>query len=373
MTEEKQNPDYSRSIAILLPNLRGGGAEHIQITLAHEFARAGHEVEFVLMQAGGELLEEARESFSVVDLNCPRARNLPRVLSRYLRQHRPDALLAAMWPLTVIAPISARLSGHRCKVLVSEHGILSAQYRDWGRAHRAALPSSMALGYRLAHSRVAVSAGVAADIAALSGLRRNAFDVIHNPVPPRPEPSKQAIRDVEALWSGSKGARIVTVGKMKAVKNHPLLLRAFARLDRSDARLMFVGGGPGRDALLSLACELGVAERVIFAGFHPDPTPFYQTADLFVLSSDYEGFGNVIVEALACGTPVVSTNCPSGPAEILENGKYGRLVPVRDAHALGDAMQQALAARHDPALLKQRASDFAPAIAAKRYLELLCP
>jgi glycosyltransferase involved in cell wall biosynthesis len=144
-------------------------------------------------------------------------------------------------------------------------------------------------------------------------------------------------------------------------------------MGRSDAKLMLVGTGAGEVDLRTLAGELGLASQVVFAGFHPDPTSFYQTADLFVLSSDYEGFGNVIVEALACGTSVVSTDCPSGPAEILENGRYGRLVPVRDAQALADAMQKALATPHDPALLKQRASDFAPAIATKRYLELLCP
>ena len=228
-----------------------------------------------------------------------------------------------------------------------------------------------ALGYRLAHSRVGVSAGVATDIAALSGLRRGAFDVIHNPVPPRPAPSAQAMERAEALWSGERGARIVTVGSMKAQKNHPLLLRAFARLDRPEARLMFVGDGAGRDALVSLAQELGVADRVILAGFHPDPTPFYHSADLFVLSSDYEGFGNVIVEALACGTPVVSTDCPSGPAEILENGRFGRLVPVGDVAALAQAIGAALDAPVDGDALKRRAADFAPQIAARQYLDLL--
>ena len=358
-------------ISILLPDLRGGGAERIRIVLAHEFARAGHEVEFVLMQARGELLEEARNSFSVVDLATPRARSLPFALARYLRQRRPDALLAAMWPLTVIAPLAQRLSGHRCEVIVSEHNTLSVQYRDWGQLHLTAMRASMAMGYRLANRRVGVSEGVVQDIAALSGLRPEAFSVIHNPAPPRPEPSPNAIRDAEAHWSSHKGARIVTVGSMKAQKNHPLLLRAFARLDRPDAQLMFVGNGKGREALLSLAQELGVTDRVIFAGFHPDPTPFYMTADLFVLSSNYEGFGNVIVEAMACGTPVVSTDCPSGPAEILENGKWGRLTPVGNADALAEAMHASLEDDHDVTALKRRTSDFSPEIAAHKYLKLL--
>ena len=126
-------------ISILLPNLSGGGAERVNIDLAYEITRSGHEVEFVLMQARGSWLDEARQSFSVVDLATPRARSLPRALVRYLRRGRPDALIAAMWPLTVIAPLAARLSGHRCKVLVSEHCVISAQYSDWGWSHRAAL------------------------------------------------------------------------------------------------------------------------------------------------------------------------------------------------------------------------------------------
>ena len=358
-------------ISILLPDLRGGGAERVNLDLAQEFARAGHEVEFVLMQARGELLEEAGASFSVVDLAIPRARHLPSALARYLRQRRPDALLAAMWPLTAIAPLAQRLSGHRCKVLVSEHGILSAQYRDWGRFHRLLLRLSTSVGYRSVDYRIGVSAGVAADMAALSGINKDAFEVVYNPVPPRAVPEEAALDTADHLWSGPSGARILTVGTMKAVKNHPLLLRAFARLDRPDARLMFVGDGNGREALLSLARDLDVADRVIFAGFHPDPTPFYKTADLFVLSSNYEGFGNVVVEALATGTPVVSTDCPSGPAEILVNGKYGRLVPVGDAEKLAAGIEEALQASHDTDALIARAAEFSPSIAAQSYLKVM--
>ena len=359
------------SICILLPNLVGGGAERVNLDLAYEFARAGHDVEFVLMQARGELLEEAQSAFSVIDLATPRVRSLPHILARYLRSRRPDALLAAMWPLTVIAPLARRLSGHRCKVMVSEHGILSAQYRDWGSLHNHLLGLSTALGYRLVDCRAGVSAGVVRDMAFLSKIQKDAFEVIYNPVPSRPNPAQKELDAADRLWNGSRGARILTVGSMKPQKNHQLLLCAFAQLAQPDARLMFVGDGEGRDALLTLARELGVADRVILAGFHPDPTPFYKTADLFVLSSNDEGFGNVIVEAMACGTPVVSTDCPSGPAEILEHGRWGRLVPVNDADALAKAMDEALSAPVDRIALKRRAADFSPEIAARKYLELL--
>jgi len=357
-------------ISILLPNLCGGGAERVNIDLAYEFARAGFEVEFVLMQAHGELLEEAKASFKVVDLAIQRTRSLPQALTRYLHR-RPDVMLASMWPLTAIAPIAVWMSSNDCKVVVSEHGMLSAQYRDWGRVHRFMLRVSTAIGYRLAHQRVGVSCGLVEDMAGLSWMPLSDLNVIHNPVPPRPKPSVQSMKTVEELWGAEPGARIVTVGTMKAVKNHPLLLKAFALLGHPDARLMFVGDGVGRNELISLAYEFGVSDRVIFAGFNSDPTPFYLTADLFVLSSNYEGFGNVIVEAMACGTPVVSTDCPSGPSEILEGGKYGRLVPVGDVEALAAAIEASLDESVAPEVLRARASDFHPEKAAKSYLSLL--
>jgi glycosyltransferase involved in cell wall biosynthesis len=358
---------------MLLPDLRGGGAERVNLDLAHEFARAGHHVEFILRQARGELINEARASFEIVDLGCSRVRQMLPALARYLRGRRPDALIVAMWPLTAIAPAARSVASRDTRVLVSEHGILSAQYRDWGSAHRVALRASAGLGYRLADARVGVSRGVADDMACLSGLGRERFSVINNPVPLPSEPSPAARAEAEALWGVPPGARMLSVGRLKRVKNQALLLHAFARLERADTRLMLVGDGELEAELHGLAAELGIADRVIFAGFHADPTPFYRTADLFVLSSDNEGFGNVIVEALNCGTPVVSTDCPSGPAEILAGGEYGTLVPVGDAEALSRAVEEALARPRDPERLRSRARDFSPEKAAKAYLDLLFP
>ncbi len=356
-------------ISILLPDLRAGGVETVRLVLAREFRRAGHEVEFVLTQARGELLDRAREAYPVVDLATPRARHMAGPLAAYLERRRPDAILAAMWPLTVIAPFARRLSRHRCPIVASEHNSLSIQYAGRSAVHRQALRRSMALGYKANDSVVAVSHGVAADLSALSGLAVSDFEVIHNPVPARPE--AQCPADADALWGAPRGARILSVGTLKAQKNHALLLDAFARLPSSNARLMLVGGGEREGALRAQAARLGVSDRVIFAGFQADTRPFYKSADVFVLSSNYEGFGNVIVEALAAGTPVVSTDCPSGPAEILEDGRYGRLVPVGDADALAAAITATLAEAPDGAALRARAAAFAPEIAAARYLECL--
>lgn len=134
---------------------------------------------------------------------------------------------------------------------------------------------------------------------------------------------------------------------------------------------MFVGDGPERQRLQAITKELEIEDRVIFAGFHHDPTVFYHTADVFALTSNYEGFGNVLVEAMSCGTSVVATDCPAGPAEILENGKYGRLVPVGDYESFAEALEETLIKPQDPVLLQRRALDFLPEKAADAYLELL--
>lgn len=357
-------------ISLFLPDLRGGGVERIRLVLAREFARLGHVVEFVVMQAKGEFLAEAQSEFTVVDLATPRARNVAPGLARYLRQRRPDVLIAAMWPLTVIAPFAARTAGFRGKVLVSEHAMLSKQYAPRGKLHRLALRVSTSLGYRLASARVGVSHGTCVDMAALSNMALDRFMPIHNPAPPAIQPAPDDLTATHALWA-TDGVRILTVGNLKPAKNHSLLLRAFADLPNPGARLMLLGNGENEATLRALASNLGIADRVIFAGFHADPSPFYGTADLFVLSSDHEGFGNVIVEALSFGLQVVSTDCPAGPAEILQGGRFGRLVPVRDAPALARAMEEALAAPVDRDALIRRAGDFAPEIVARKYLDLL--
>lgn len=358
-------------ISIFLPDFRGGGAERVNIDLAKEFAAAGYDVEFLVLSADGEFLAEVSKNFSVIDLRCSRVRSALTKLARYLRNRRPDALIASMWPLTVIAPIARLISGHNCKLLVSEHNMLSVQYRGWGRLHRSLMRLSMALAYRMVDVRVGVSNGVVEDTARLSMLPSNRLSAVLNPVPLRPGADAVSLARAEQLWKGPKGSRILTVGSLKPQKNHSLLLRAFSQLELVDASLMIVGAGPDRNKLQSLARDLGISERVVFSGFQSDTTAFYETADLFVLSSDYEGFGNVLVEALSFGLSVVSTDCPSGPFEILAGGVYGRLVPVSDVSAMVDAIKLGLVERRDPANLKARANDFLPQFAAKRYLDLL--
>lgn len=359
------------NIAIFIPDLRGGGAERVSINLADAFTALGHRTEFVLMRAEGDFLQEAEERFSVVSLGITRVRHIPFALSQYLCEKHPDVLIANIWPLTVMSALGRFISKKKIYLLLVEHSIISKQYRSWGMAHMAVMRLSMISLYRSADIVAGVSTGVAKDIARLSHFSSDQVRILYNPIPVRSEPSAEAVQKAEALWNCEVSARILTVGSFKEVKNHALLLRAFALMPHGTAKLMLLGQGQKESDLKKLVAELGIADDVIFGGFHADPAAFYHTADLFVLSSDYEGFGNVIVEALSFGLPVVSTDCPSGPAEILENGRYGRLTPVGDAPALAKAMEEALAETVDREALKRRAADFSPEKAARKYLEAM--
>jgi glycosyltransferase involved in cell wall biosynthesis len=355
----------------LLPNLTPGGAERLHLNLANDWVSRGFRVEFVLQEKRGQLLSSLPTGMAV-DLKVTRARSLLPPLIRYLKSRQPDALLAAMWPLTVIAPVAARIAGFSGRVVVSEHAPQSLAYKHRGSLHDIVMRSSMALGYRQADACVGVSAGVVNDMATLSGLPRTRFAVIHNPAAlgaavgsPRPLP--------KAL-QGVVGPLILSVGTLKAVKRHDLLIDAFARLPVAlGATLCILGEGQERATLERQILANGLSGRVLLPGFADKTAPWYAHAALFVLSSDYEGFGNVIVEAMEQGIPVVSTDCPYGPREILDGGRYGTLVPVGDVAALAEAMQDALLCEHNTEELRCRARDFSVDRAADAYLDVLFP
>jgi glycosyltransferase involved in cell wall biosynthesis len=215
-----------------------------------------------------------------------------------------------------------------------------------------------------------VAEAAAQDLAGLSGLRRDRFEVVHNPVFP-PDAALKTSPEIEALWGAANG-RIIHVGSLKREKNQTLLIRSFARLRQArPARLMILGSGALEHELKDLARSLGVLDDVIFVGFQANPWPHYASAELFALSSDYEGYPLVLVEAMLSGLPVVSTDCESGPREILDGGKFGRLVPVGDEQALADAMQAALDHPTAAKALVKRAERLSGRSTADRYLELL--
>jgi glycosyltransferase involved in cell wall biosynthesis len=350
-----------------------GGAETVCLTLAQEFIARGHHVEILSFAEKAPAPPSAPKNVEFTNLNAGGLRTAVVPMTRHFSRTKPDAIVANMWPFNCVTLVAARLGSPKAAVLAVDHNTLSLKYSGKGKMHRRILASSMAILYPSAKRLVAVSSGVADDLAQISGLSRQKWTVINNPLTLNVASPEETAR-AEPLWNGYRGKRVLAVGTMKKQKNYPLMLRAFAKVvARMDAKLMIAGAGQEESLIRQTIAELNLGAHVILAGFVDQPASLYGTADLFVLSSDYEGFGNVILEALASGLPVVSTDCKSGPAEILENGRYGRLSPVGDADALASNMCAALETPHDKNMLRARADAFQPNAIAGKYLELMFP
>jgi glycosyltransferase involved in cell wall biosynthesis len=325
------------------------------------------------MEERGEFLADVAPGISTHNLQASRFRQVPPRLLTYFRERQPDITLVHMWPLTSAAALAWRLAGSPGQLFLCEHVGLTDHVRRDLFTPLAVVKASLRLSHARASGVLAVSHGAAADLSRLSGLPERSIRVIHNPVvPAEPQPRQPPnAADRQQRWQGAFSRTIINIGTLKTQKNQLLLLDAFAELaEELDAGLVILGEGPQRSALEQRIFDLGLQQRVRLPGFDANPDPWLRAADLFVLSSDFEGFGNVVAEALAAGTPVVSTACPHGPDEILEQGRHGVLVPVGDRDALARGIRSALSRTWDPAALQQRALDFSIPHQASAYLEL---
>ncbi len=355
-------------IAFLIPDMGGGGAERVALRLIEGFVARGHDVDLVLMQRQGALLPLVPHGVRIVALGVSRMRNAVVPLVRYLRRAKPDAMQVSMWPLTIVGIAAAGLARSGTRVVTSDHSTLSRQYAGKPRTLRF-LRWSIATFYPKASALIAVSRGVADDLAALSGIGRAAFTVVPNPVP-APSPNSQTDHAVDPMWRDATH-RILAVGSFKTEKNFALLLDALNRLDAAiDWRAVILGDGPLRPSLEQRAGALGIADRIDLPGFVPDPAPWYRTASHFVLSSDFEGLPTVLIEALHAGLTIVSTDCESGPREILEDGG-GTLVSVGDPNAMADAISQSLTSPADPSTQHALGKRWSGVGAVDAYLRLL--
>lgn len=362
----------SKTIAIIIADLRGGGAERVAVNLANGFVAHGYQVDLVALSAAGQLLSELHPKVRVVNLGVARLRRVLAPLVRYLRSARPAAVLGFMWPLTSLLVVARAISLVKLRLVLSEHCTWSQSELLPRPLMRWRIALSMRLTFPRADAIVCVSRGAADDLAQFASLERSKISVIYNPVVRPRGVTTVATPSEPKDWCVGDHYRIVAVGSLKEIKDHSTLLKAFAALRQSlDVKLLVLGEGHCRPALQAQIEELGIQDSVFMPGFFPDPTPYFAHADLHVLSSTSEGLGNVIIEALAMGTPVVSTDCPHGPREILLDGKYGNLVPVSDASSLCQAMAQSLVTTHDHAALVRRAEQFTVDAAVDQYLQIL--
>jgi glycosyltransferase involved in cell wall biosynthesis len=266
-------------------------------------------------------------------------------LARYLARERPDALLASPASASLAALWAAHRAHSPVRIVAREANTLSRQIAQRGEWYHARLPALAREWYPRAAGVIAVSRGVADDLARLAGLPRERIAVIHSPVDVETIRARAGETPPDDWLAPGQPPVVLGVGRLAAAKDFATLLRAFALLRaQRAARLVLLGEGPERGRLEALARELGVSHDVRMRGFEPNPFAFMARAGVLASSSRYEGLANVLREALACGCPVVATDCPSGSAEALGDGALGRLVPVGDARALADALAETLAA-----------------------------
>lgn len=360
-----------RHLAIFVPSLRGGGAERVMVTLANGFAERGHRVDLVLTRAEGPYLKGVSDKIRVVDLDRGRVLASMLPLARYLRRDRPDAMLSALDHANLVAIWARMLARAAVRLVVSVRNAPSATMA--GSRRMAIMRRLVQRFYPRADTIVCISEAMRQQMVELLPDAQEKLHTIYNPLD-LDRVRRLMHKPVAHEWLTQRDAPVIlAAGRLVPQKDYPTLLEAFAILRRQrPARLIILGEGELEEMLHQRAATLGVAEDVDFVGFQANPFAWMRAADLYVMSSAWEGLPNTLIEALACGVRIVSTDCPTGPREILENGRWGRLVPVGNAEAMAEAMTAALDGPA-PASVQERAETFRSSQAVKHYEACLLP
>lgn len=363
----------SNRIAVLIAYTGDGGVEKMVNHLLRGMVDAGAEVDLLLLKARGGHVDAIPDGVRVIRLDVGTSLLALPALRRYLIETRPRALLAAKDRAGRVALLARRWAGTPTRVVLRMGMHLSGSLAGKTRLQHAARYLPVRWLYPWADAIITVTDSVADDLARIGRLPRDRFVTIPNPTV-TPELEWLAAQPVDHPWLREpRGFQlIVAAGRCKPQKDFETLLRAFARLHaRRPVRLVVLGDGPDRPALLALRKALGLEGVAEFPGFDPNPYPWMAAADLFVLSSRYEGSPNVLTEAMALGTPVAATDCPGGACGLLQDGRLGPLAPVGDAGALATAMEEALDHPADPEALRQGVSEYTVERSSRRYLEVL--
>jgi len=360
-------------IALFLPWLGIGGVERVMLNLAAGFVKWGVSVDLVLVKAEGEYLRQIPPGVRLVDLHANRVLTSLVPLVRYLRTAKPNGLISAKDYVNVVAVLAKSLARVSTRMVVSVHTTLSnhVQYAERFR-ERAIVPLLARWLYPRAEGVVAVSNGVADDLSQFLKLPRSRIVVIYNPVI-ADHLFVAAQEPVDHPWfAPGEPPVVLSIGRLTKAKDYPTLIAAFAKVrQQREARLAILGEGEERPRLQDLVKGFGLEGDVWLPGFVDPPYPYLARASLFVLSSIWEGLPTTVIEAMALGLPIVSTDCPGGIREIVDNRGFGKLVPVGDAELLADAIMRALDMPHVPERLRERAERFSVDNAVAQYFTLL--
>jgi glycosyltransferase involved in cell wall biosynthesis len=359
-----------KRITFFLDALHGGGAEKAVVKMLQGLTKKDFTLDLVLAKLEGPYLEMVPKEVNIIDLGTGRAMKSIWPLAKYLQQHRPWAFVANMGHVNVAAALAKELSGISTKMVLVEQNNISAHPVTLPRA-KLIKPLAKWL-YPRAEVVAGVSAGVARDVEYQYGLAPGRAQVINNPVVDETLFIKAQATPDHPWFQDAEIPVFMAVGRLTRQKDFPNLLQAFAlvRAKRA-ARLIILGEGEDRSQLEAEASRLGITADISMPGFAANPYSYMSNAAALVLSSQEEGLPTVLIEALGCGCRIVSTDCPSGPDEILDGGKYGTLVPVANSSALAAAMLQVLDSNISKEVLIERAQYFSTDKVVDKFLDLL--
>jgi glycosyltransferase involved in cell wall biosynthesis len=361
-----------KKIMLFVTSMACGGAERVAILLASAMTRRGHTVWIVLAQQNGEFLQFVTTNIKIINLNCRKPIRGTAALGYVIKDLNPDAIIA----FGISAGIAAAVSKTRCKwksqLIIRNESNLSIEWSQ-DRLHNKIIGPALSRWAAQNAKIIAVSHELKIPTARFLKLQAHQVTVIPNPVFSEFPLTEKLNAPLHSWLTDSISPTFVAMGRLEHQKGFDTLISAFSLVrSQIDARLIIFGNGKLREALQEQIMLLGLSGSVDLPGFTNSPISQMQFASAFVLSSRWEGFGLVLVEALAAGTKVVSTNCDYGPSEILEGGRYGTLVPVDDAQALANAM--IMAASGQSTLARPSTewyTQFTADEAAKGHLELI--
>ena len=361
-------------VTTFVKNLLGGGAERVAVNLLQGLPRDVFAQELVMVDAWGPFLEQVPEDVTQTNLALGNnVMNAVPQLIRYLQRRKPDVLVSHLAHANVAAVVAAACARTGTKVVLIEHNDNSAVDQERTRsAASKAMQQFKSLAYRRADKIVGVSEGVSDYVGHTFGVPRAKLETIYNPVVSERLLRRSREPVAHPWFAEGEPPVLLASGRLREQKDFSTLLKAFAQVRKARAcRLIILGEGTLRPDLEAEIAALGLQDDVALPGFVENPYAYMRGAAQFVLSSRWEGLPTVLVEAMACGCPVVATDCPSGPAEILENGRLGPLVPVADPGALAQAVLATLQAPTPRRQLEARAVHFSFENAIARYTELL--
>ena len=364
-------PEKKR-IALFTRYLTMGGIQKVMVRLANGFAARGHSVDLVLAKGTGPVARDVSPDVRTVNLDANRVWTALPGLLRYLNDASPSVLVSGEVPSNIVAMWAKMLSAGDTTFVVTVHQNTSVHAQTAEMWYRRLIPHMIRVFYPAAHRIATVSEGIKKDLSRVAPHLESKISVAYNPVVDQ-DIFDKAKEPVSHPWFERMDEPVILgVGRLTQQKNFDLLLRAFAKVCTvRAARLIILGDGNQRENLEHRIEALEIKDRVDLHGFVSNPYAYMANASLFVLSSVFEGLPTVLIEALACGCPVVSTDCPNGPQEILEDGKWGKLIPMNDEDALASAMLESLSQLHDPDRLRQRALHFSVENSIDRYLDLM--